>query len=173
MDYKVLEKLLQKENIEPKKIWAVFGANTEKEMEQVIVDNLKSIKINPDDGLIYLSPDIIYKASFDQDQNIYYEKLMVISFFLKGFASYDDIIGEAFTKALGMVKYVYIADQALKDNPYYVFFKEAYSEYKRDKYFRDQTDRMLEVFDEIAKQAETIDLTETKELLEEFNNSKK
>ena len=32
---------------------------------------------------------------------------------------------------------------------------------------------MLEVFDEIAKQAENIDLTETKELLEEFNNSKK
>lgn len=172
MDYTILEKLLKNDNVDPKKIWATFGANTQEDMEKIIVDNLKSIKIKPDDGLIYLSPDIIYKSTFDQEQNIFYEKLMIISFFLKGFAGYDDIIGEAFTKALGMIRYVYVAEQILKNNESYIFFKEAYLEFKRDRYFREQTDRMLNLFDEIGKEVENIDLKETKELLEQFKDFK-
>lgn len=171
MDYTVLEKLMDQENLEPQKIWKFFGANTAEEMEKVIVDNLKSITMKPDDGFIYLAPDMIYRTSVENDHNVYYEKLMMVSFFLRGFAGYNNILPEAFTKAIGMIRFIFLVDTILKDNDSYVFFKESYLEFKRDRYFREQTSRMLELFDQIASEVENINLEETKQLLQEFKNT--
>lgn len=168
MDYTILEKLMEQEQIEPKKIWKFFGLKTQEEMEEHIINNLKQIKIQPDDGYIYLAPDMIYTTSVENDHNVFYEKLMMISFFLRGFAGYQDTITLAFTKSIGMIRFIYLVDTTLKNHESYVFFKEAYLEFKKDRYFREQTSKMLQLFEEIGNQVEKIDLTETKQIIEDL-----
>ena len=172
MDYTILEKLVQQEKVEPKKIWKFFGAKTQEEMEEVIVKNLKEIKIQLDDGYVYLAPDMIYTTSVENNHNVFYEKLMMISFFLRGFANYEDTMTLGFTKSVGMIRFVFLVDSVLKDQDSYIFFKESYLEFKKDKYFREQTSRMLELFDDMANQMQNIDLTETKQILEELKTIK-
>ena len=167
MDYTVLQKILEKDDVEPKKIWKFFGAKTQQEMEQFIVDNLKLINITMDDSYIYLAPDMIYKNTVEQNHNVFYEKLMTISFFLRGFASYNDDMIVAFSKSIGMIKFVFLAENTLKENIYYQLLKESYQEYKKDKYFREQTSTVLQLFEEIANQVENMDLTETRKILDE------
>jgi hypothetical protein len=170
MDYTALEKLLEQENLEPKKIWKFFGTETQKAMEDLIIENINSIKMDIDDGVVYLAPAMIYEIGLENSDNIFYEKLMQISFFLKGFAKYEDVIIEAFSKAIGVINFVFIAEKNLADNQFYQFFKESYNDFKQAKYFKEQTDRMLSIFDEIASQVENLDLEETKKILQEFKD---
>ena len=141
-------------------------------MEKIIVDNLSTIKINPDDSYIYLAPDAIYQQTLQSDHNVFYEKLMMISFFLRGFAGYDDTLILAFTKSLGMISFVFLVEKTLKDNDTYKFFTESYEGFKRDKHFREQTNQILELFEEIAKQFENIDLAEVQNILKDTKELK-
>jgi hypothetical protein len=168
MDYKVLKKLLQKENLEPKELWQFFGIDSQKKMEELLVANLNDLKDGMDDGMVYIGPSMIYESSIENDHNIFYEKMMVISYFLKSFAKYDSMMIEAFIKAVGMMRFVYLGEKTLKTNDLFIFFKESFQEYKKDKYFREQTDRMVKMFDDITSDIEALDLTEVKQLAEEM-----
>lgn len=171
MDYTILEKLMEQENLEPKKIWKFFGANTINEMEKIISDNLKSIPINIDESFIYMAPENLYRSSMENEHNIFYEKILLISFFLRGIANYDNILVEAFTRSVGMIKFIMIVEQEYKDNIYYNFFVKSFQEYKKDRYFREQTDRILSIFDEISEQVSSLDLKEIKEITEQVKQN--
>lgn len=168
MNYDMLEKLLEKEDVDIKKIWKFFGAENKEGMIEIIIKNFKEAKLSPDNGFIYSAPDVIYDGSMNNNYNIYYEKILVISFFLKGFAQYEDVVTEAFIKSIGALNFILTFESIFKDNFYYIFFKDSFKEYKQDKYFREQTDRLLEVFNEIGKEFENINLKETKEILEQI-----
>lgn len=168
MDYKVLKKLLEKENLEPKELWQFFSTDSQKKMEELLVANLNDLKDGMDDGMVYIGPSMIYESSIENDHNIFYEKMMVISYFLKSFAKYDSVMIEAFIKAVGMMRFVYLGEKTLKTNDLFIFFKESFQEYKKDKYFREQTDRMVKMFDDITSEIEAIDLSEVRELAEEM-----
>lgn len=165
MDYKKLEILLQKEDLEQKDLWKFFGVETKELMEKLIEDNLQSLKIKPDDAFVYIAPKNIYESSQNKDYNIFYEKLILTSFFLRGFAQYEDVIIQGFIAAVGMMSMIFIAETQLKDNEYFIFFINAFKEYKHDKYFREQTDRVLNMFENMAEEFEKIDLEELKNTL--------
>lgn len=171
MDYKVLKKLLEKENLETKELWQFFGTDSQKKMEELLVANLNDLKDGMDDGMVYIGPSMIYESSIENDHNIFYEKMMVISYFLKSFAKYDSVMIEAFIKAVGMMRFVYLGEKTLKTNDLFIFFKESFQEYKKDKYFREQTDRMVKMFDDITSEIEAIDLSEVRELAEEMKKN--
>lgn len=171
MDYKMLKKLLEKENLEPKELWQFFGTDSQKKMEELLVANLNDLKDGMDDGMVYIGPSMIYESSIENDHNIFYEKMMVISYFLKSFAKYDSVMIEAFIKAVGMMRFVYLGEKTLKTNDLFIFFKESFQEYKKDKYFREQTDRMVKMFDDITSEIEAIDLSEVRELAEEIKKN--
>lgn len=171
MNYKMLDKLLSKEDLKKEQVWKFFGVDTEESMEKLIIDNLKLIKIEPDDGFIYISPKNIYENSLNSETNIFYEKLILISFFLKGFAKYEDIAIQGFVRSVGLMKFIFIAEQYLADNPYYKFFINAFKEFKHDKYFREQTDRMIKLFQELTDGIDKIDFNELKKLTEDLKNS--
>jgi hypothetical protein len=171
MEIKLLKKLLEKENITQKEIWNFFAVENQKDMEDLIVSNLNNIKNNPDDGMVYIGPDMIYETSMSNEHNIFYEKMMVISYFLKSFSSYDNTFIEAFITSVGMVRFVFIAERTLNDNEYFVFFKNAYQEYKKDRYFREQTARVISIFDTITNEIEKLDIKEIKELTQQIKDN--
>lgn len=171
MDYTILEKLLEKENLQKKDLWKFFNVKKEEEMEKLISENLKLLPVEIDESFIYMAPANLYKSSIENDHNIFYEKLILISFFLRGFAKYENVLVEAFTRAIGMIKFIMIVEKELKDNMYYNFFINSYQEFKKDKYFREQTERIVSIFDEITEQIESIDLDEIRELTTQIKNN--
>ena len=168
MNYEVLDKLLDKQDVDVKKIWKFFGASTYEEMKDLVIKNFESAKIEADDTFIYMSPETIYEDIAENRYNIYHERLVVASFFLKGFANYEDVVTQAFIKSLGLINFLLVFESVFNNNNAYIFFRDSIKEYKTDKYFREQTDRVLQVFNEMGDQLENIDLTETKEILEQF-----
>ena len=171
MNYTILKKLLKKDELTKEEIWKFFNVDSELKMEETVRATLNTLKIKIDDGLIYIGPEMIYQSSIDHQHNIFYEKLMVVSYFLKGFADYNDELTEAFIKSLGLVKFVFIAEDVLENNKQFSFYKNAYLEYKKDKYFREQTDRMVNIFDAMTEEIKNVDFDEIKKLTEEFKNN--
>jgi len=171
MDTKLLKTILAKEDVTQKDIWTFFNVKNQKEMQEFIVLNLNTVKNNPDDGMVYIGPDMIYETSMNNEHNIFYEKMMVISYFLKSFAKYDNMIIEAFITSVGMVQFVFIAEKILKDNEHFVFFKNAYQEYKKDRYFREQTARVISIFDTITQEIEKLDIKEIKEITQQIKDN--
>lgn len=171
MNYEMLDKLLKKKDLKKEQVWKFFGAETQELMEKIIIDNFKLIKIEPDDGFIYISPKNIYENSLNIETNIFYEKLILISFFLRGFAKYEEVAIQGFVRAIGLMKFIFIAEQHLADNPYYKFFINAFKEFKHDKYFREQTDRMIKLFQELTEGIEKVDFSEVTKITEELKNS--
>lgn len=168
MNYEILEKLLDRENLDIKKIWKFFGAENKEGITDIIIKNFKEIQLNPDDAFIYGSAEAVYEACIENNHNIFYEKLVIISFFLKGFANYNDVVIQAFIQSIGTVSFILTFEKIFKDNQAYDFFKNAIKEYKQDKYFREQTDRVLTMFNEVADQFENLDLKEAKHIIEKI-----
>lgn len=168
MNYKILNTLLEKEDLKPKELWKFFEVETQDEMEKLIADNLKLAIMEPRDSFIYLAPKTLYESAMEIEHNIFYEKLISISFFLKGFVSYEDPMIDAFTRAVGIIKFIIIVEREFKDNEYFKFFMNSYKEYKHDKYFREQTSRMVELFESVAEGFEKIDLEEFKKVTKEI-----
>jgi hypothetical protein len=135
-------------------------------MEDLIVKNLQQVKIDPDDAFIYGSAEAVYESCVENNHNIFYEKLIIISFFLKGFANYNDTIIQAFIESIGTVHFILTFEKIFKENDSYNFFKNAIKEYKQDKYFREQTDRVLSMFNEIGDQFENLDLKEARDIID-------
>ena len=168
MDYTKLKTIMEKEDMRIEEIFEFFGAKDKREMQEMIANSLKSLKIELNDDLGYISPELIYDFAVVENHNVFYERLMTISFFLRAFAGYNTSVIEAFVTVLGVIKFVFIAEGILKNREEFVFFKESYNTYKQDKYFREQTDRMLSVFDEIQKETENLDLESIKDVLKDF-----
>ena len=172
MNYEMLQDILNKNDLKPNKIWKFFGAKNEDEMKLLIENNLKDLKIQIDNGFIYLSLETMFESIDNKDTNTFFEDMMIISFFLKGFAKYEDIVTEAFIASVGTINFILIFEKVLGENEYYQFFKKAFKQYKQDRYIRNQTDKLLDVFNEIFEQFQNLDLAGTKAILEEIKLSK-
>lgn len=168
MNYEMLDKILEKNEFNPKKIWKFFGVENKEAMELLIESNFKDLKIEVDDTFIYISLETMFESIDNPDPNTFFENMMIISFFLKGFAKYEDSVTKAFIESVGAINFILIFEKVLGENPYYQFFKKAFKEYKQDRYIRNQTDKLLAVFNEIFEQFQTLDLASTKAVLEEI-----
>lgn len=173
MDYTKLIELMEKEDLTREDVFEFYNVKNENELLKLINDNFSKLNIQLNDTLGYISPEMIYDFATVESHNIFYEKLMVISYFLRAFSGYTAEMIKSFVVGVGLIQFVFTAEKTLNDKEEFSFFKKSYQEYKQDKYFKDQAERFANMFDDLTKNIRETDFTEVKKLLDEFSSLNK